>query len=539
MRATTAAALGATLLLTMLAACQPASPPAAPAAFDPLAAARAAAGRFDNREAPVVAACYTRTDGAANPCWVCHTAANGHNRADDAHLQVRYAFSAAAHTNHWTNLFVDRRAAIAQIGDDAILAWVRADNYTPLREQLATRRDYLGWRPDLDLRAGFDEQGFARDGSRWRAFRYMPFPGTFWASNGSADDVFIRLPAAFYSDADGRYSVERYRVNLAILEAALAVPDTLPDAQLVRRVEPLSEDVAGFDLDGDGRVGGTVDTIRGLPARYATVAPIAVRRWLYPQGTEFLHSVRYLDPDAPDFIAARLKELRYSVKRGDYTPDALAKVYAEERQAKAVGALPHFAGRAETGLLNEHGWQLQAFIEDAAGRLRLQTDEEHYFCMGCHSNLGVTVDQSFSFPRKRPGADGWGYQTLAGLRPVAQAGQREPEILAYFRRARGGDEFRANAELLARWFPDGRLDEAAVRGADLRALTLPSRERALALDKAYRVLVGEQRFAAGRDAPLQPPAQVHRRLDNDETGLAARDLVYRDGRLWLDWGDAR
>ncbi|MGH8446953.1 MAG: hypothetical protein ACREVL_16910, partial [Solimonas sp.] len=157
------------------------------------------------------------------------------------------------------------------------------------------------------------------------------------------------------------------------------------------------------------------------------------------------------------------------------------------------------------------------------------------FCMGCHANLGVTVDQSFAFPRKRPGADGWAYQSLAGARDVPQAGQREPEILSYFRRAGGGDEFRANDEILARWFPGGRLDEAAVRAADLRTLTLPSRERALALDKAYRVLVGEQHYAAGRDAPLRPPQNAHRTIVNGDTGLADEGRVYRDGRLWLDW----
>jgi hypothetical protein len=60
------------------------------------------------------------------------------------------------------------------------------------------------------------------------------------------------------------------------------------------------------------------------------------------------------------------------------------------------------------GLLNDFGWQLQGFIEDAEGRLRLQTQEEHLFCMGCHSNIGVTVDQTFSFPRKVPGKEAGG-----------------------------------------------------------------------------------------------------------------------------------
>ena len=44
---------------------------------------------------------------------------------------------------------------------------------------LSKLRALTGYEPDLDLAKGFDEQGFARDGSFWRAFRYHPFPGGF------------------------------------------------------------------------------------------------------------------------------------------------------------------------------------------------------------------------------------------------------------------------------------------------------------------------------------------------------------------------
>lgn len=83
-------------------------------------------------------------------------------------------------TNHWENLFADRSAVIEGISDAEILAYIREDNYTPLREALAARTDYPGWRPDLDFNQGFDQDGFAADGSWWRAFRYKPFLGTFW-----------------------------------------------------------------------------------------------------------------------------------------------------------------------------------------------------------------------------------------------------------------------------------------------------------------------------------------------------------------------
>lgn len=528
------------LTILLLAACGKApAPPAAPA-FDPLAQALALGKRVGNREAVVPPQCYTKTDGVANPCWTCHVPANGRNLMDDAHLQEEYAFSTVGEVNHWENLFRDRRAQIAAIPDAEILAWIRQDNYAALRGQLRRRDNYLGWRPDLDLEAGFDAEGFARDGSGWRAIRYQPFPGTFWPTNGSSDDVFLRLPPEFRRDATGQESREVYRLNLAILEAAMTVDARVADAALSRRVEPVDETLAGMDLDGDGRVGGHVERIRGLPARYAGGAA-ALKPWrhLYPVGTEFLHTLRYVDPDAADARSPRLKELRYSVKRLWLEDPALKHVYAEENAEKAAGALPYYPGDAAIGLINPFGWQLQSFIEDAQGRLRLQTYEEQLFCMGCHSTIGVTADQTFAFPRKLPGAAGWVEHSIAGLPDRPQAGATLPEALSYFRRVGGGDEFRANGEILKRYFPGGVLDEAAARrdGADLGLLLRPSRERALALNKAYLLTVREQSFIKGRDAVVAPAVNVHRRIENGDTGLKAKDRVFTDGRIWVDFGE--
>ena len=161
------------------------------ASYNPLAAA-AAEGLIGNVEAGVPPQCYTKTGARSNPCWTCHTSRNGRNQTDDWRLQQRYDFSDLGRTNHWTNLFQDRRAAIAGIDDAAALAYIRQDNYSALRPALLAHPDYQGWVPDLDYRQGFDAEGFARDGSDWRAFRYKPFPGTFWPTNGSTDDVLIR-----------------------------------------------------------------------------------------------------------------------------------------------------------------------------------------------------------------------------------------------------------------------------------------------------------------------------------------------------------
>jgi hypothetical protein len=161
--------------------------------------------------------------------------------------------------------------------------------------------------------------------------------------------------------------------------------------------------------------------------------------------------------------------------------------------------------------------------------------------MGYHTAIGVTVDQSFAFPRKLPGSEGWAHQYLAGIPDVPQAGHTEPEYLTYFRRTRGGDEFRENGEVLERFFPEGKLRETAVRratpGGDrgVTWLIVPSRERALLLDKAYLALVREQSFQHGRDAVLAPANNVHRKIVDVSTGLKDNDKVYRDGVLWLDW----
>jgi hypothetical protein len=516
--------------------------PAALSTYDPLATARASIGQTVNLEAVVPPQCYTKTAGDANPCWTCHTHATAPNYLMDWRLQEEYAFSNVALTNHWQNLFTDRSAVIASISDDAALAYIRADNYTPLRQVLTGRSDYPGWVPDLDFAQGFDPEGFANDGSNWRAIRYKPFLGTFWPTNGSTDDVLIRLPAAFRTDANGVAAREIYKINLALLEAAIgAGPGNGPTA-LARVVEPLDETVAGADLDGDGQIAGRVIRLNRLPAHYVGGArDIAVPRYLYPQGTEFLHTVRYIDPEQPTLLSTRMKEVRYSRKVRWLDTWALLRAYEKEHDDKDEGKVSRFSGSPLVGLQNAFGWQLQGFIEDAKGQLRLQTEEEHRFCMGCHSIIGVTVDQTFTLPRKVPGAAGWRHQDVRGIADVPQHGHPAPETLTYFQRTVGGDEFRANTEALARFFPEGALEEAEVRRAapggdqDMTFLITPSRERALLLNKAYMVLVREQTFAFGRDAVITPPANVHRVIENGSTALHETGRIFRDGRLWLDW----
>jgi hypothetical protein len=445
--------------------------------------------------------------------------------------------------HRWANLFEDRRAAAAALGDDEVLAYVREDNYEPLREAMRRRADFPGYRPDLSLRAGFDELGFARDGSGWRALRYKPFPGTFWPTNGGADDAFVRLPEPFRRDANGAPSLAIYRANLSILEASLASDPATPPALVDWPIEALDELALGADLDRDGARRPATSRLRGLPAHYlGAAAGVRVRPGLYPAGVEFLHSVRYLDPEKPSLAAERMKELRYSKKEAELSDWALGAAYDHEADEKDEGRPPTYKGSAFVGLRNKFGWVLQGYIEDAAGRLRLQTDEEHHACVGCHGGIGVTTDTTFTLPRKVPGEGGWRPQDLRGMADAPQVGHRDPEVLTYLRRAGGGDDFRGNAELRARFFRGDRPDEAALRRAapggdrDLFDLVAPSRERALAFDKAYLALVRTGRFSLGRDAPLAPPADVHASVEpGAPTGLAASKRLYADGRLQLAW----
>lgn len=502
------------------------------AGYDPTHEARRTRGRVDNFEAAVPPLCYTATGADSNPCWVCHTVGQSPNDLEDVELQQAYAFSDFAADNHWENLFAPPMPPA--IDDAALLAYVRGDNYRALARALAElkrRGEYPGYVPDLDLDAGFDDEGLARDGSGWRALRYQPFPGTFWPTNGSSDDVFVRLPADF------RRSRAQYRANLAILEAAIASDPRAADAELVRGIEPIDERTVELDLDRDGALAIATE-VRGLPARYVGVDH-RVRRRVFPEGTELLHSVRYLDPDAPSGMARRMKELRYMKKIEEYDDWRIHAAYGEELDEKERGKLPRYEGSPMVGLISFLGWQLQGFIEDTEGRLRVQTEEEHRFCMGCHQGIGVLVDGTFSFARKVPGLEGWRPQDLRGLSDRPQVGHAEGEVLTYLRRVNAGDELRSNEEMRTRFFDArGRVREAEVRRAapgaerDLAWLLSPSRERALALDRAYLGIVRAQAFRTGRDALLAPATNVHRRVENEATEI---ERVHYDGRLHLDW----
>jgi hypothetical protein len=472
-----------------------------------------------NAEATIPPQCYTKTEGRHNPCYTCHQtyplSPPRLNQMNDGGNQGDYSFSDVGLENHWLNLFSDKSRYVKQISDSAIIRYVEQDNYSSLAVRLKLQ-GYRGYLPDLkryaEGAAAFDGRGLALDGSAWVAFTYKPFLGTFWPTNGSADDVLIRLPRAF-RDKEGKFDFDVYAVNIALAELALNGEPNVP-------LWDLDEAKLGVDLDQDGKLGVAQKVVR--PRHYIGDAKnIELEAEQLPSGTEFLHSVRYLRTRRGQVTGApRMKELRYMRKVSVVTADRARSHYARERKEKLDGALPNFLYLGDEGYDNGLGWYVSGFIEDYDGELRPQTREEGLFCMGCHSALGTTLDSTFSFARKVPGRAGFGYIHLDGMRDVPSRSGGEGEILEYLARAGGGSEFRENPEMLTRWFtPDGTVDRAKVMAATVLELITPSVGRALELNKAYSYIVRHQSYRLGRDAHVKAAENVFRLIDSEAVPL--------------------
>jgi hypothetical protein len=488
-----------------------------------------------NAEGVVPPMCYTRTEIRNNPCYVCHQDSidGRENMMNDADLQEAYSFSDVGMTNQWKNLFEDRRERVEAISDRAILDYIAGDNYSELPSRLR-EAGFKGWIPDLkNLHLGkdaFDGQGFAKDGSQWVAFNYKPFPSTFWPTNGSTDDVMIRLPEIYRSDKDGKPSLEIYKANLAILEANIKGVDRTGSL-------PVDETAVGKDLDGNGALGRAVE-IRKVDAWVGAAEGVHLEAHLYPEGTEFLHTVRYVGIAEDGHIgpSTRMKEVRYSKKAKAYSKPMYARKYELEAMEKERGNLPAYYDLGHNGLDNGNGWALHGFIEDRKGRLRAMTYEENFSCMGCHNSVGSTIDKTFSFPRKMDGGKGWGYIDLKGMPDAPNKGESVGEIATYLSRAGGGSEFRNNDEMSQKWFrPDGALDHVKLKSAkDVYDLITPSKERALALNKAYRTIVEDQDFIFGKDPVLSPPVNVYDKIDNGNTPTLPPERIFK-WNIILDW----
>ncbi|MBG11780.1 MAG: hypothetical protein CL553_01015 [Alcanivorax sp.] len=525
---------------------EPGKATAGPAATDHTAPQRQLPpdlGAIYNQEAPIPPQCYTRTEGDFNPCYTCHQTYEDRARPNtmwDGYLQGAYDFSELGETNHWLNLFVDRREQVAKMSDQAIIDYINQDNYTPAMTSLAEDTEWDGPVPYIaGLQNGataFDEQGFAKDGSDWVAFNYKPLPSTFWPTNGSTDDVMVRLPEPFRTRTcagDAQPSRDVYLANLSLMEMAIKALDRIS-------TPPINEQAVCADLDGDGTLG-TARALRRRDHYLGGAAQVPVTDMLYPEGIEFLHTVRYVGVDADGGIGLppRMKEVRYMNKIRFYNSAHLKSLYGNEHQEKAEGNLPTYTDHDDRGMDNGFGWMVLGFIEKEDGSLRPQSNQEQRFCMGCHTTVGTTIDQTFAFPRKVTGAEGWGYIDIKGMPDAPAINQDEGEIAQYLRLVGGGNEFRENQEMQARWFnEDGSLKRDKVANADVYELITPSRDRALALNKAYKLIVEEQSYLYGRDATLKPAKNVYRHINPDKVTPLKPEKRIDGYDIRLDWSAA-
>ena len=439
---------------------------------------------LDNPYAQIPPQCYVKTrraDGSVNnTCASCHRASREPNFVNDAELQLEYALPTPALRNPYTNLLGDPARPVAKVPEQDVLGYVRRGNYyepaalPPDTSPGSTKPGgtHAGYAPDAHFR--FDERSYDRDTkgnpTGWRAFAYDPLPGGFGPELGSFGDVLIRLPPAFREDRDGVYDEETYAVNLAVVEALIQRADVAIDTVDERR--------HGVDLNRDGTLGPAssvrfrFDPLAADNLRYVGRAGLegAASKppapGLYPQGTEFLHSLRYLDV-TPSGVApaARLKELRYAKKtrylsyaelRNEATHEAKEREQRPDRPRQLLGD-------EQRGVSNGQGWIYLGWIEDERGELRAQSREEHLTCVGCHGGVGVTTDSSFALPRKIRG-----------------------------RAARFG------------WVHQLSQERAALPGAP----ALPSRARAIELDERYWSIVKTQSFGRGRGPVTASPDEL-------------------------------
>ena len=526
---------------------------------------------LNSASAYISSQCYTKTEdingNIHNPCYSCHINSEEPNYIDDWDLQESYAFSEISKTNPFTNAFKDRTSEIAAISDEEILTYIKEDNYLDdngniiLAQRLKTALpekwdfDYDGTKDGVwsgfvpDCYLNFDEEGFDKDKdgnyTGWRAFGYSPFLGTFWPTNGSTDDVFIRLPSSMMQDSNGNFSKEVYKINLAIVESMIKREDIT--------IDEVNENDYGVDLDHNGTLGITSTVVYNwiipsydngtyiyqnfyvgkakseLQANNLHIAP-----GLYPEGTEFLHSVRYIGINENKTgikLANRMKELRYAKKKSWNTYPQLSNAASAEIKEKDAfpDRLRTITGNMEDGLDTGLGWVYQGFIEDAQGHLRPQSYEETLSCIGCHSGIGAITDSTFAFPRKdntyNKGWYHWSQKDLSGMKDrVLLNGKGE---YAFYLESNGaGDEFRGNEEIKSKFFDsEGNLIQSEVDkiANDITYLINPSVPRAIQLNKEYKVIVDEQSYIYGKDGHVGPlDDTVYKEVEIDKsTGINA------------------
>jgi len=505
-----------------------------------------------NASAYITQMCYTKTtddlNNSYNPCYTCHTQAVTPNYVlGNDELQEVYDFPEPALINPFSNNFLDFSQRVSQISDEEIIAYVDESNYFTLDGEIILK-DKLSNLPELwdedenkqwsgyipDCYYNFNEYGFDSDKNGkptgWVAYAYMPFLGTFFPTNGSTDDVLIRLDSPFYKiTEDGDFNSTIYTINLSIIESLIKQKDI--------NISSIDENSIGVDLNKNGYLDRAISVVYewapnsgkfmsyvGYAKTLQESGSLHLAAGLFPENTEFLHSVRYIKSDENHEIALapRMKELRYAKKTTWLTyADLLNKgMAAIQNKDLNPDAIENFRGTMEQGLGNNMGWVYQGFIEDKNGALRPQSYEETLNCMGCHSGIGVLTDSTFSFKRKIESEfqHGWYHPTQKSLKniPENRLTSGEWELSKYLELNPNSDEFRENSEVYQKFHTlSGDLNQTMLEKlhSDVTLLLYPSHERALSLNKGYKALVELQQFYNGKAGHIAPMHHVYKELD--------------------------
>jgi hypothetical protein len=386
-----------------------------------------------NEDPAIPAQCWIETGyGTQNACQYCHTdylASIGHGNAFPiAEDQILYSFpSPNLNRVLWKNVLfpgeIDRRLADENISppDPDDIAYVRHDNWSPVFESsrgsgntawlnVDAPEDAFILFPALNPNNLFpfvetdptgggvhgyvDIEGFVRDETGgytgWRAVNFFPY-AIFTPLTGSVSGIYIRLPDVFMQEG-GIFSKEVYTRNLDLLE---------------RNIKNMEVTETTYYGDASG---------------------IPVQKGFYPVSTEFAHPLHYVDLLAdgetgaqvngvvgndrkayefPGTRSKRVKEIRYMYKWKEVTLEDI-EIEDDEEGDEEDQEFDRYIGKEGQGWVdNGAGWVLSAYIEDHHGDLRPQTTEELVQCIGCHANVGNTVDAVWSFQRKLPGDKGW------------------------------------------------------------------------------------------------------------------------------------
>ena len=386
--------------------------------------------------------CWIETGyGTQNACKYCHTdylANIKHGNAlKIAEDQILYSFP-SAELNHilWRNIIFPEEI-ISRLLDEGIalpdideLEYIRSDNWGAAFK-IARGKGNTDWlntlnnedwilfpalnpahlfpykheNPTSGGKHGYiDNEGFVRSETNeytgWRAINFFPY-AIFTPLTGSVSGIYIRLPKQFMQ-IDKMFNAEVYHKNLNILEMNIK-----------------NENNNNTHYLGDA-------------------SDVEVKKGFYPVGTEFAHPLHYvdllsqgqirkqldgmidenyIDYEFPGTRSKRVKEIRYMYKWKDVDLEELEDGYHNFEE----GDFDLFIGNEGQGWIdNNAGWIIAGYIEDRNGNLRTQTTEELAQCLGCHGNVGNTVDAVWSFQRKLPGNKGWqemNYGNYNALKP--------------------------------------------------------------------------------------------------------------------------